>query len=53
MDVHNKVTQELNDPEKNAILQKYLSMKNKLSFQYFKTEVEGMEQEKENAKLMM
>jgi hypothetical protein len=31
-DVHNKVTQELADPEKNAILQKFLTMKNKLSF---------------------
>ena len=28
-------------------------MKNKLSFQYFKSEVEGMEQEKDNAKLIV
>jgi hypothetical protein len=42
MDVHNRVQEHLDDPKKDAILQKYLTMKNKLSFQYFKQELEGM-----------
>lgn len=49
MDVHNRKTQHLDDPERDGILQKYLTMKNKLSFQYFKGELEGMRQEKDNA----
>ena len=53
MDVHNRKGEELDDGQKNNILQKYLTMKNKLSFQYFKSEVEGMEQEKDNAKLIV
>lgn len=36
MDVHNRKEEHLDDPKKDAILQKYLTMKNKLSFQYFK-----------------
>jgi hypothetical protein len=53
MDVHNKVDEQLDDPKKDAILQKYLTMKNKLSFQYFKQELEGMREERDNAALMM
>lgn len=53
MDVHNKIEHHLEDPQKDAILQKYLTMKNKLSFQYFKNELEGMRQEKDNAALQV
>lgn len=53
MDVHNRIEEHLDDPKKDAILQKYLTMKNKLSFQYFKGELEGMRQEKENAALIL
>lgn len=52
MNVHKKQVN-LDDVEKNDILKKYLTMKNKLSFQYFKSEVEGMEQEKDNARLII
>ena len=32
MDVHNRIDEHLDDPKKDEILQKYLTMKNKLSF---------------------
>jgi hypothetical protein len=51
--VHQPKNEDLNDGQRNEILDRYLTMKNKLSFQYFKGELDGMRQEKENAALVL
>ena len=53
MEVHEKKYEELDDEHRNEILSRYLTMKNKLSFQYFKDEIDGLRQERDNAALVM
>jgi len=44
MDHFNAKNVTLSDPERNEILGRYLTMTNKLSFSYFKDEIEGLKQ---------
>lgn len=51
MDVHNKKSVSLSPENKNEILGRYLTMKHKLGFKYFKEELEGLRKEKDQAYL--
>lgn len=53
MDIHNKKTRELNPQQRQDILGRYLTMTNKLNLNYFKGELEGVRQEKEEAELLL
>jgi hypothetical protein len=53
MNVHKKKGADLNDGQKDGILSRYLTMKNKLSFQYFNDELKGLEQERDDAALVL
>jgi hypothetical protein len=48
MDVHSKIIEKLPNREKNKIMEQYLTMKNKLGLNYFKPEMDGIKQEKED-----
>jgi len=53
MNVHNKKTKTLNNKQRNDILGKYLTHCNKQGLSYFKGEIEGVIQEKEDAQLIL
>ena len=53
MDVHNRKTQNLSDGQRDQVLGRYLSMRHKLGFQYFKEELNGLKKEKDDAALVM
>lgn len=49
MDYHNKkFTERLSPSKKNEVMDRYLTLKNKLGLNFFKPEIEGIKQEKED-----
>lgn len=53
MDIHRRKSKNLDNNQRQDILGRYLTMTNKLSLNYFKGEVEGVRQEKEEAQLLL
>ena len=53
MDIHKKCSHTLNPKQKEEILGRYLTMTNKLSLTYFKSEIDGIKQEKEDTSLVL
>lgn len=54
MDYHNKkITERLSPSKKNEVMDRYLTLKNKLGLNFFKPEIEGIKQEKEDQQLII
>ena len=49
MDVYSPKTKQLDEVEKGNVLGRYLTMTNRLSLTYFKGEITGVKQEKDDA----